>query len=175
MSARLRCAAISTHQLGGIHANDTSRRGTRGQFGQAAPVSASEVEDLIAPIDAERIHHPQILAPGFTSHDEGNYPDQHPPRISGVFGDKAGATHAQPLVASIFGLQCVLWPSGWLAENERRPVVSENVAANQCVGWLSAAHPVLGKTISAHFLRLWIYRERILKICPRRSKLQVGA
>ncbi len=142
MSARLRCAAISTHQLGGIHANDTSRRGTRGQFGQAAPVSASEVEDLIAPIDAERIHHPQILAPGFTSHD---------------------------------GLQCVLWPSGWLAENERRPVVSENVAANQCVGWLSAAHPVLGKTISAHFLRLWIYRERILKICPRRSKLQVGA
>jgi len=59
-------------------------------------MSAPEVEDLIAPIDSERIHHPQILAPGFASHDEGNYPAQQPPRISGVFGDKAGAAHAQP-------------------------------------------------------------------------------
>jgi hypothetical protein len=37
-------------------------------------MSASEVEDLIAPIDAERIDRPQILAPGLASHDEGNYP-----------------------------------------------------------------------------------------------------
>jgi hypothetical protein len=58
-------------------------------------MSASEVEYLIAPIDAERIHRPQVLAPGFASHDEGNYPAQQPSRISGVFGDKAGTAHAQ--------------------------------------------------------------------------------
>jgi hypothetical protein len=56
-------------------------------------MSASEVEDLIAPIDSERIHHPQILAPGFASHDEGNEPAEESPGISGVFGDEAGATH----------------------------------------------------------------------------------
>jgi len=34
--------------------------------------------------------------------------------------------------------------------------------------------PALGKTISAHFLRPWIYRERILKICPRRSNCRLA-
>jgi hypothetical protein len=48
---------------------------------------------MIALIDAERIHHAQILAPGFTSHDEGSYPTEETLRIPGVFGDEAGAAH----------------------------------------------------------------------------------
>jgi hypothetical protein len=186
MNVLVNCGQGGTYQ---INANDTSRRGAGGQFSQAPPMSASEVEDLIAPIDSERIHHPQILAPGFASHDEGNYPAQQSPRISGMFGDKAGAAYAHSpatgaatawvdssnvilsaaadttagrtflskalsfiapwlrlhdrriacLVTSIFGPQCASWPSGWLAENEGRLAVSENVAANQCVGG-SALH-----------------------------------
>jgi hypothetical protein len=45
------------------------------------------------------------------------------------------------LMTSISGPQSALWPGGWLAENERRLAVSGNVAANQCVGRFSAAHP----------------------------------
>jgi hypothetical protein len=50
-------------------------------------------KDMIALIDTERIDRAQILAPGFASHDEGNYPTQQTPSIPGMFGDKARAAH----------------------------------------------------------------------------------
>jgi hypothetical protein len=74
------------------------------------------------------------------------------------------------LMTSVAGPQCALWPSGWLAENETRLAVSENAATNQCVGWLSAAHPVLGKTTPRISCALDL-QGHILKIRPRRSKL----
>ncbi|MCK1544447.1 hypothetical protein IVB12_21425 [Bradyrhizobium sp. 179] len=55
----------------------------------------SDVENVIAAIDTERIHQPQILAPCFVSHDEGNYPAQVTSSIPGVFGDEVGAAHTQ--------------------------------------------------------------------------------
>ena len=59
-------------------------------------MSASDVEDLIALIDVERIHRAQILPPSFASHDERNDSPQEAPRISSLFSDKAGTPHAQP-------------------------------------------------------------------------------
>jgi len=58
------------HQLGGTHANDASGRRAAGQFGQAASVSTTDIEDAVALLDTERIHHAQILPSGFASHDE---------------------------------------------------------------------------------------------------------
>ena len=81
------------HKLRRVHANDPSLTGPRGQFCQAAPMAASDVEDLIAPIDAERIHFAQILAPGFAGHDEGYDPAQEAPSIPSVFGDELRAAH----------------------------------------------------------------------------------
>jgi hypothetical protein len=50
---------------------------------------------MIVLFDTERIHHAQILAPGFASHDEGNDPTQEPPRVPGLFSDKVRAAHNQ--------------------------------------------------------------------------------
>jgi hypothetical protein len=73
------------------------------------------------------------------------------------------------LMTSISGLQCALWPSGWLAENEGRLAVSENVAANQCVGRLSACTSVLGKPVMPPKARQRRYRRNS---CAGRSVLQ---
>jgi len=49
---------------------------------------------MVAPIDMERVHHAQILVPGFASHNERDYRAQEA-CIPGVFSDEAGAAHTQ--------------------------------------------------------------------------------
>jgi len=48
---------------------------------------------MVAPIDMERVHHAQILVPGFASHNERDYRAQEASSIRGVFSDEAGAAH----------------------------------------------------------------------------------
>jgi len=50
---------------------------------------------MVAPIDMERVHHAQILVPGFASHNERDYRAQEASSIPGVFSDEAGAAHTQ--------------------------------------------------------------------------------
>jgi hypothetical protein len=133
----LRCPAIFHHQLGWIHANDTSPRGAGGQFGQAASVSATDIEDAIALLDAERIHHAQILPPGFASHDESNDSVQTASGIPGVCGDKVG------------GGACAIVAQGQdnsspkmktrLAESGKRLADFEKKMAERCA-WMTAPH-----------------------------------
>jgi hypothetical protein len=58
-------------------------------------MTASDVEDAIALLDAEPIHDAQILAPGFASHDEGNHSTQESPSVPGLLSDKMWAAHAE--------------------------------------------------------------------------------
>jgi hypothetical protein len=56
-------------------------------------MTTSDVEHMIALLDTELIHHAQILAPCFASHDEGDEPAQETARIPGLIGNERGTTH----------------------------------------------------------------------------------
>ncbi|MBB4256104.1 MULTISPECIES: hypothetical protein [unclassified Bradyrhizobium] len=92
-------------------------------------MAAPHVKNMIGLLDAERIHHAQVLAPGFAGHDESNEPAQQAVSIPSVLGNKVRTTHHRlrdsATRSKCLALKSALNPGIWLAENERPIAVSE--------------------------------------------------
>jgi hypothetical protein len=56
-------------------------------------MSATDIEDVVAWLDVERVYRATVLIPGFARHDERDQSPQRPFRMACLFGDEAGPAH----------------------------------------------------------------------------------